>query len=146
MWYQGTEVVYLGKAGHRSWHPDSERIIYVGRHTDKAGLWEVRWDGSSRRCITTDRDVYGSPGTHPSFSPDGEMIVSESYVPGKFGLYLLTPDGEGGRWLDTPSGTDEVKSHMHPCWSPDGSKIIYDCDETGECQVYIAEVPSCVPS
>jgi hypothetical protein len=145
-WRPGTDIIYLGKAGHRSWHPDSERIVYVGRDGGTAGLWEMRWDGSGRRCITTDRDVYGTPGTHPAYSPDGQMIVSESYVPGAFGLFLLTPDGVGGRWIDTPSGSDHAKSHMHPCFSPSGQHIIYDSDQTGECQVYIAEVPLCVPS
>ncbi len=136
------EVIPLGRMGHCSWFPDSERIVYM---TDD-GVNVVRFDGSGRHLLTGDRRAYGSPGSHPVVSPDGRRIASESYVPGAFALHLIDAEtGEGGKLLNVGSTYGAGKpegTHMHPVWSPDGSQIIYDSDETGRSQVYVAEVPA----
>ena len=32
------------------------------------------------------------------------------------------------------------QTHTHPMWSPDGSMVMYDSDESGVCQIYIVIV------
>lgn len=140
------EILPLGEMGHCSWFPDSERIVYMTAD----GLNIVHFDGSYRILLTADRNVYGSPGAHPVVSPDGRRIATESYVPGAFALHLVDArTGEGGKFLNVGSTYGAKKpegTHMHPTWSPDGSQIIYDSDETGTCQVYVAEVPVEAPA
>ena len=138
-------LIPLGKAGHRSWHPDSERIVFASGAPGQLGLHEIRYDGTGHRLITDDRSCYGSPGSHPVYSPDGQWIVGESYVPDAFAIWLTNAEtGDGFKLVDVGTTYGVAKpdgTHMHPIWSPDGTQILYDSDATGTCQMYLTEVP-----
>jgi oligogalacturonide lyase len=97
---------------------------------------------------------------HASSRKDGSLIVCDTTCP-DIGLQLIEPEtGEhrplcypnssngGTRWAyNTPeAGTvtestyGPQSSHPHPCFTHDGSKVIYTSDCTGNSQVYVVEV------
>jgi Tol biopolymer transport system component len=127
----------LGDYGnHHSWVPDSRHVIFNG--PNREGLVYQAIDGSSRRLISK------TGGTHPSVNPQLTMVVTDCYNndTGPYMDYLLLihlSDGRVEKLVKTPRGhpRSHLTTHPNPSWSPDGSMVMYDSDETGVCQVYI---------
>lgn len=133
----GSNFRRLGDFGHHhSWAPDSRHVVFVGQGGE--GLVYQATDGSSRRAVSK------TSGTHPSVNPQLTMVVTDSYSDGTgpYKDYLLLihlSDGRVEKLVQTPRGhpRNHHQTHPHPSWSPDGSMVMYDSDESGVCQVYI---------
>lgn len=97
-------------------------IIYT---TEEFGLPEVaivRPDGSGRRRLTTDQQVYAAP----AISPDGRRIAFASRRTGSWAIYLMNADGSGVTKLVERSSFDGS-----PAWSPDGTRIAFRSENEG---------------
>jgi dipeptidyl aminopeptidase/acylaminoacyl peptidase len=88
-------------------------------------------------CITAEDIFNFELAADPQISPDGKKIV---YVrrfadiitdKGYSNLWLINFDGSGHRPL-----TSGKYSDSSPCWSPDGSQVIYISNRDGSSQVY----------
>lgn len=124
----------------------SQFIVYA--NTPDGGdpnVWRMNPDGSNKVQLTT------LGGDQPVISPDGSKIVFTStrdYVPppppppccdwfypwshgGTEEIYVMNADGTGQTRLTTDDGRD-----LSPAWSPDGSKIIFMSDRTGNWQIW----------
>ncbi len=147
-------VVLVGTPKHSGALP-SQFIVYTntpdgGRST----IWRMDPDGSNKVQLTT------SSGFEPAISPDGSKIVFTSnrdYVapppccdgppccdsppccddpaPESLGdgeeIYVMNADGSNQTRITTNESRD-----IAPAWSPDGSKIIFQSDQTGQWQIF----------
>ena len=118
---------------HHSWTADSKSILFAGHD----GLVVEAIDGSSRRIISK------LTGTHPSINPQGTLVVTDVYTEKGDHLALIrVEDGRLEKLVNTPRThpRNHKQTHTHPMWSPDGSMVMYDSDESGVCQIYIVIV------
>jgi len=79
---------------------------------------------------------------HSSASEDGKWIIADTNWPNE-GLQLVSVEMRKFRSLCYPnySGGHPQWTHPHPCLSPDCSKVLFNSDATGICQVYLATIP-----
>ncbi len=130
----------LGDYGHHhSWTPDSRHVIFAGPNDE--GLVYQAIDGSSRRNVSK------VTGTHASVNPQHTYVVTDVYHNNTgpyldFLVLIRLADGRVEKLCHTPRthARSHAWTHPNPSWSPDGSMIMYDSDESGVCQVYIVVV------
>ncbi len=120
---------------HHIWSRDGSQVLFNG----KGGMMLINADGTGLHQVC-DFSV-----GHPSFSPDGRFIVTDSYR-GKLPACLVLINAATGEYrklvnVPTTLGFTHQGTHPHPCWSPDGSQILYDSDQSGTCQIYVLDVP-----
>ncbi len=118
---------------HHSWSSDSKSVLFAAPD----GLVLQAADGSSRRVISK------LTGTHPSMNPQGTLVVTDVYTnQGDYLALIHIKDGRVEKLVNTPRThpRNHKQTHVHPMWSPDGSMVMYDSDESGVCQIYIVIV------
>ena len=78
---------------------------------------------------------------HSSASLDAEWIVADTNWP-DVGLQLVhVPTGRFQGLCLSQASNSNHPAHPHPCFSPDGTKVLYNSDRTGINQVYLVTVP-----
>jgi len=94
-------------------------------------------------------------GGHPAPSPDGRFIVVDGYPEtGRANILLYDTKHDAMRDLVTFQRRDRRaglgdpdqfarrgKMNPHPVFSPDGTKVLYNSDETGTTQLYQIHLP-----
>ena len=76
--------------GGPAWAPDGRTILLV-RLRDSSEIFAVNPDGSGLRNLSRNPTLDGSP----AWSPDGRQIAFVSRRDGRYGMYLINPDGSG---------------------------------------------------
>ncbi len=152
----GERPLYLHDATewitHESWLGETEQIIFTYW---PYALKMIHKDGEKASIVAPFN------AWHASARRDGSLIVCDTTCP-DIGLQLIHPaTGEhrtlcypkssngGTRWAyNTPEAgtvTEETygpqSTHPHPCFTHDGTKVVYTSDCTGHSQVYVASVP-----
>lgn len=78
---------------------------------------------------------------HSGASLDGEWIVSDTNWP-DIGLQLVhVPTGRYGTLCLSQATNSNHPAHPHPCFSPDGRRVLYNSDRTGINQIYLVTIP-----
>ena len=75
-------------------------------------------------------------------NPQGTLVVTDVYSEKGDHLALIhIKDGRMEKLVNTPRThpRNHKQTHTHPMWSPDGSMVMYDSDESGVCQIYIVD-------
>ena len=146
-----------------AWSPDSRRIAYTRwQLTDGGGsqgdVWIADADGSHAMAVASG----ATREWIPAWSPDGAWISytadPEAPTPPAGGTAPEHPrpgmdPGSGGLvgavgqiWVVRPDGSDRHQATnveggaFGATWSPDGNRIAYDSDRTGDFEVYVAGV------
>lgn len=108
--------------GHWSpaWSPDGTKIAF--HSTDKQGwaIYVMNSDGSEQTILT--RSKWG--GRDPAWSPGSTKIAYS-------GIYIMNSDG---------SNQTKLTNGYYPVWSPDGHKIAFSYDPTGDQEIYTINV------
>ena len=124
-----------------TYSPDGRRIAFarmpVGADPeDQAELWLMDDDGSHQRRVTFNRQ----PDYAPAWSPDGQKLVFARRPPriapgadlGPADLWILELRSGAERPLTSTPAAEEG----HPQWSPDGDRIAFESDISGDFEIY----------
>jgi Tol biopolymer transport system component len=134
----GTDLTRLTRSPEpefdATWSPDGTQIAFRFERNGDPEIWLMNADGSDRRRLTR--------GLSPAWSPDGSRIAYAS--PGEIpcppgrgprctGLSIMNADGSGQHRLPHTEGGE------YPSWSPDGTRIAFNSNLTGDHVMYIAQ-------
>lgn len=105
--------------------PDSQTLMWTAftEGTTIPQLWSL---ALLTNGLPTGLPLQIREGQDPHWSPDGKTILY--CVPDrnirKLKIWTMQPDGSQPTQLTTGSSANDI----HPCWSPDGSKILFTSD------------------
>ena len=136
-----TKITADGDNHFPTWAPDGERIMYLSHKTDDVpggfGLFsQLANGGGGELPLGTTRRTLG-PLTSLSESPAGILALAD-----RGDIWLLAHPGDGNPTPFAPSGFNETM----PAFSPDGRRIAYVSDESGQLDVYVRPFPGRVRS
>jgi hypothetical protein len=120
-----------------AWTPDGKRIVFVSNREVAYGtgdLWSVavEGEGEARRILGEETTWRATP----SVAPDGRRLLFSSYHGRQWHqLWLTTLDGAAPLPL-TFGERDVVQAR----WSPDGTRIAYVGNESGDLSLWVQDV------
>ncbi len=104
-----------------TWTSDGSAILFVHATANGNDIWSVKPDGTNlHRRFGLDWAVQGI-----DVSPDGTKLAYSVYVPGISGYAIFVHDLDGSTPDVQLTGSFQVDD-LHPRWSPDGTRIVFD--------------------
>ena len=137
---------------HPAWSPDGQRIAFTTREDDCLSMWPfnrdctaiflVNRDGSGKQLVYLTDELEHVQSL--AWSPDGEWIafdaeVNESGWRNKEIFAIKVSELTNWRETARLQLTHRERWDMSPSWSPDGRKIVFSSDRTGNPEIYIME-------
>jgi Tol biopolymer transport system component len=109
-----------------TWSGDSERLVFVSTRAGAVNLWEKHVESGRLRQITT------GPGwdLFPSISRSGRLAYG--LFSHQVDLYATPANGQG----DPRRLTQHTGDNFHPSLSPDGRKLVYQSNRTGDHEIW----------
>jgi Tol biopolymer transport system component len=121
-----------------SWSPDGKRVYYVSNAEIPWGtgtICSVSVADGTFECLTR-HQVETSWAARPEVAPDGKRILFSNYHGGQWHqLWLTTTDGAAP--LPLTYGKFDRRNAR---WSPDGRRIAYISNESGEPVLFVQEL------
>jgi len=121
-----------------AWSPDSTELLFISNHGHvygTGGFWRMKAEpGAEAREIHYEETAWKA---RPEFSPDGKRIVYASYL-GRQWHQLWVMPSQGGDAFPISYGEFD---NVNPRWSPDGTKIAFISNRTGNTSLWIQEIP-----
>jgi Tol biopolymer transport system component len=125
--------------GNEEWaslSPDSTRIAYATGRFPDYHIYLMNENGSQSRPLVSEAGCHAMP----KWSRDGKTIACNSGLldGGKFTgeIHLIDADGANDRKI-TDSGGECINEN--PYWSPDGKRIVFQSNRSGNFQIYVME-------
>ncbi|HZF25328.1 MAG TPA: CehA/McbA family metallohydrolase [Steroidobacteraceae bacterium] len=120
-----------------SWSPDGSRVYFVGNREIAWGTGDIRSvavaDPSDLKHVLTEETTWAA---RPEMSPDGKRLLYGSYQGRQWQqLWLTTPEGRSP--LPLTFGDFDRRNAR---WSPDGKRIVYVSNESGNTTLWVQEV------
>lgn len=117
-----------------AWLPDGSGVIYITQGDSRDTHVVSLADGSTRRLVDVDGSV------EAQFSPDGGKIAYELGLPdGKVTVWVWDAATKAHRQL-TFEGREGLDEGL--AWSPDGRFLLYRSHQTGNPDLWVADVTS----
>lgn len=127
----GEPQLLTGDADRNSmpaWSADGRRVVYVSTQSGGSSLWDIDVESGRKRRLTT-----GAWDWLPSVARDGRVAFNQ------FGhqqdLVLLDPVSGTHQRL-----TDHTHENMFPRFSPDGEKVAYQSNRTGNDEIWLLDL------
>ena len=134
---------YYSKVDHEIspvWSRDGSEILFVsnrGHIHGTGGFWRMKAEPGN---IEDAREIHYEETNwkaRSDFSPDGKRIVYSSYL-GRAWHQLWVMPADGGDAFPISYGEYD---NTNPRWSPDGSKIAFISNRTGNTSLWIQTIP-----
>ena len=119
-----------------SWSPDGKRIYFVSNREIVHGTGDIVSIDLSNNEINTIHHEETNWQAKPDVSPDGTRLVYSSYAGRNFHQLWMMPS-QGGYPMPLTYGEYENRS---PRWSPDGERIAFISNRTGNTSLWIVNV------
>jgi dipeptidyl aminopeptidase/acylaminoacyl peptidase len=121
-----------------SWSPDGKDLIFISNRNHiwgSGGFWRMPASpGAAPRELRFEETTWKA---RPDWSRDGKRVVYSSYLGRQWHqLWLMT--SEGGDPLQLTYGDGDATAAR---WSPDGKRIAYISNQTGNTGLYLVEIP-----
>lgn len=130
-------TVYYGDMAHYinpTWTPDGKELIFVSNRDNangSGGLYRMRAEPSEpMRRFHYEETTWK---TRPTVSPDGAKLVYSSYLGRQWQQLWTIPPGGGDAFPLTYGDFDRTA----PKWSPDGSRIAFISNQTGDTSLWL---------
>lgn len=111
-----------------AWSADGRRVVHVSTQSGGSSLWDIDIESGARRRLTS-----GPWDWLPSVARDGRVAYNQ------FGhqqdLVLLDPVSGKQQAL-----TDHTNENMFPRLSPDGAKVAYQSNRTGNDEIWLLDL------
>ena len=125
---------------HPAWSPDGRRIAFISHEDDCSDIFMVNRDGSGKRLVHQSNE----PAHSLAWSPDGEWIAFTADVAGRGWTNQEVFAIKVGEWTNwRPTGlirlTDRPGNDESPSWSPDGRRLVFSSNRTGNPEIYVME-------
>ena len=121
-----------------AWSPDGKELILVSNRGDVWGsgdIWRMNAEhGAPMRLVRKEETNWKA---HPDWARDGRRVVYSSYLGRQRNQLWLTTAGGGDPFQLTDCDCD----HTRPRWSPEGRRIAFVSNETGNVSLRVVTVP-----
>jgi TolB protein len=122
------------------WSPDAATFLYVETNSfaDKYNIWQMDLHSGRQTNLT---GLLAFSALNPSWSPDGRQIAFFSRQGAAYAVWTMTlptPEASSNSPLLTKL-TDAEHMDIFPAWSPDGTKIAFISDRSGEAAVWVMD-------
>jgi len=130
---QLTTGAYYDYGGRIS--PDDSKVVFFSNRSGNWDIYIINIDGTNLTQLTTDSNA----DYQPHWSPDGTKIVFKSNRSGHSNIWVMDSDGSNQIQLTTyTNGIDTPPPHgFGTDFSPDGTKIVYGCNTTGNYDIWV---------
>ena len=163
----GTDLVrltdHLVGNGAPAWSPDGRQIAFTSRRFGNDEIFVINADGTE----LVNRTYHPADDASPVWSPDGRRIAFTSNRSGNNEIYMMNTEIEG--WLysrkdgkevseadynklprvlrgqvialgaDLIQLTDHPADDISPTWSPEGNRIAFTSNRSGDNEIYIID-------
>jgi Tol biopolymer transport system component len=116
--------------GYPYWSPDGKYIIYCSGTRSSCYTLRIPSESGQPEKITE------SFAQHARWSPDGKYIAFDGY----FGRLIQVVSSSGGESIRIDPDSIEIMNSGMPCWSPDGSMILFTSDHGGNADLWIMAI------
>ncbi|MBA3439070.1 MAG: PD40 domain-containing protein [Pyrinomonadaceae bacterium] len=118
------------------WSPDSKMIAFTSKRDGNDEIYVMNADGSKQTNISR----HPTADSRPAWSPDGTKIAFASnrgtpsgiIEPSSYDIFSMAADGTGQTRL-----TDDPTLDSDPTWSPDGKRIAFASERSGNFEVFV---------
>jgi len=112
-----------------AWSPDSRRIVFSSDRAGSVNLWEIEIDSQRLRQLTAG----SGSDVEPAIARDGRLAYAQ--FSHQVDLYCLQIDSAKEERL-----TFSTRDNFHARFSPDGKKIVYQSNRTGNDEIWLLDV------
>jgi hypothetical protein len=123
-------------AGEPSFNPAGDQICFSASGPNGTRqIWRLSLGDTLAIQLTVAASVNPPSGPiidrSPRWSPDGTRILFASNRGGRWGIWTLSPLGEG-QGIDVIAQDVRGAEIRHPVWSPDGTEVMLSSDRSGD--------------
>ncbi len=112
-----------------TWAPNGRQIAFTSTRSGTPQIYLMDSDGANVRRVTLEGDFFDEA----TFAPDGLRLAATTKIDNHF--QLCTIDIASGK----PTVIPAPGNNESPCFSPDGSMLVFSSDRSGTPQIYVTD-------